>query len=185
MLQTVEKKRIRLSKSARKARGRIRIVETPCKVRVATRDDFLPLLEMFRIVHSENGSFSYDEAKAAEAVWPTLNGSKGIVGVIGDTDNLEGFIFLVISSGWYSNDPVLEERCVFVREEYRHAKDSRAQKLLEFAKKCSADLEMPLMIGIFSNTRTSAKVSLYERHFGQPAGAFFYWNDKTSQNGKN
>lgn len=185
MLQTVEKKRVRLSKSARKARGPIKIVETPCKVRVATRDDLIALLDMFRTVHFENGAFSYDEAKAAEAVWPALNGSKGIVGVIGNKDKLEGFIFLVISSAWYSSDPVLEERCVFVREEYRHAKDSRAQKLLEFAKKCSADLGMPLMIGIFSNTRTSAKVSLYERHFGQPAGAFFYWNDKTGQNGEN
>ena len=185
MLQTAEKKRVRLSKSARKARGPVKIIETPCRVRVATPDDLFGILNLGRIVHAENGLFDFNEVKVAEAVWPALVQANGIVGVIGERDKLEGMVILSVASYWYSDTQFLEEKCVFVHPEYRHAKESRVQKLLEFAKKCSTDLNLPLMIGVLSNTRTSAKVSLYERHFGQPAGAFFLWGAKTGHEGLN
>jgi hypothetical protein len=94
-------------------------------------------------------------------------------------------VMLSVASYWYSDAHFLEEKCVFVHPNFRHAKESRVQKLLEFAKKCATDLNLPLMIGVLSNTRTSAKVSLYERHFGQPAGAFFLWGAKTGSEGLN
>jgi hypothetical protein len=181
MLQTAEKKRLRLSKGARKARGPITIVDTPCHVRVATKEDLLDILVLARIIHNENGLFDFNEAKVAEALWPALLQSNGIIGVIGERGSLEGIVVLSVSSYWYSDKYFLEEKCVFVHPDYRHAKESRVQKLIEFAKKCSTDLDMPLMIGILSNSRTSAKVSLYERHFGPPAGAFFLWGAKTGQ----
>lgn len=179
MLHVGEKKRLRLSKSARKARGPIKIVDTPCHVRVATKDDLFGILALARMIHEEIGLFDFNEAKVAEAIWPTLIQENGIAGVIGEKDNLQGMIVLNVSQLWYSNTPFLEEKCVFVHADYRAAKESRAQKLIEFAKKCSADLDMPLMIGILSNQRTSAKVALYERNFGPPAGAFFLWGART------
>jgi hypothetical protein len=185
MLQMGEKKRVRLSKSARKARGPMQIVDTPCRVRVATPDDLFGILALGRIVHGENGLFDFNEVKVAEAIWPALVQANGIVGVIGERDKLEGLVILTVASYWYSNTQFLEEKCVFVHPDFRHAKDSRVQKLLEFAKKCSADLNLPLMIGVLSNTRTSAKVSLYERHFGSPAGAFFLYGAKTGTEGMN
>ena len=185
MLQLGEKKRVRLSKSARKARGPVKIVETPCHVRVATPDDLFGILALARIVHGENGLFDFNEVKVAEAVWPTLVQANGIIGVIGERDKLEGLVMLTVASYWYSDAQFLEEKCVFVHPDFRHAKDSRVQKLIEFAKKCATDLEMPLMIGVLSNTRTSAKVALYERNFGPPAGAFFLWGAKTGSEGLN
>lgn len=179
MLQTTEKKRVRLSKTARKARGEYKVIDSPCHVRVATRDDLFGILELARIVHGENGLFDFNETKVAEAVWPVLHQANGIIGVIGERDKLEGVVMLSVASYWYSDKQFLEEKCVFVHPDYRHAKESRVQKLIEFAKKCASDLEMPLMIGVLSNTRTSAKVALYERHFGSPAGAFFLWGAKT------
>jgi hypothetical protein len=73
----------------------------------------------------------------------------------------------------------LEEMCVYVHPDYRAAKGGRARKLVEFAKKVSEELELPLMIGILSNSRTDAKTRLYERQFGAPAGAFFLYGIKT------
>jgi hypothetical protein len=40
---------------------------------------------------------------------------------------------------------------------------------------------MPLMIGVMSNSRTDAKVKLYERQFGNPAGSFFLYGVKTGE----
>jgi N-acetylglutamate synthase-like GNAT family acetyltransferase len=176
-----EKKRVRLSKSARKRRGSLNIVDTPCHVRVATRDDLFGILALARIVHEENGLFDFNERKVAEAVWPTLTQANGIIGVIGERDKLEGVVMLSVASYWYSDHQFLEEKCVFVHPDYRRAKHSRVQKLIQFAKQVATEMEMPLMIGILSNQRTNAKVQLYEQHFGKPAGAFFLWGAKTGQ----
>ena len=172
------KKRVRLSKSARKNR-KVELITTPARVRVATRDDLLGIMELARIVHKESGLFDFNDTKVAEALWPQLSQTNGIIGVIGPRDNLEGLVVLRVANYWYSDKQFLEEMCVFVHPDYRNAKESRVQKLIEFAKKVATDLELPLMIGVLSNTRTSAKVALYERNFGEPAGAFFLWGAKT------
>jgi len=172
------KKRVRLSKSARKNR-KVELITTPARVRVATRDDLLGIMELARIVHNENGLFDFNDTKVAEALWPQLSQTNGIIGVIGQRDHLEGLVVLRVANYWYSDKQFLEEMCVFVHPDYRNAKESRVQKLIEFAKKVATDLELPLMIGVLSNTRTSAKIALYERNFGEPAGAFFLWGAKT------
>jgi hypothetical protein len=48
--------------------------------------------------------------------------------------------------------------------------------LISFGKKCAIDIGVPLMMGILSGERTEAKVRLYCRQFGTPAGAFFLSN---------
>jgi hypothetical protein len=40
---------------------------------------------------------------------------------------------------------------------------------------------MPLLIGVLSNSRTEAKIRLYKRHFGEPAGAYFLYNARTGE----
>jgi putative aminopeptidase FrvX len=71
--------------------------------------------------------------------------------------------------------------CVYVHPEYRASKGGRARKLVEFAKKCSEELNLPLMIGVLSNSRTDAKIKLYERQFGNPVGTFFLYGVKTGE----
>jgi hypothetical protein len=173
------KKRVRLSKSQRKARGPVKIVETPCHVRVATKEDLFDILALAKLVHNEIGLFDFDEVKVAEAIWPQLTQKNGIIGVIGERGKIEGGIVLRISTYWYSNRQFLEEMCVFVHPDFRHAKDSRIQKLISFTKKVASDLDLPLTIGVLSNSRTSAKIDLYRRNFGDPVGAFFLWGAKT------
>ena len=180
MLQIETKKRVRLSKSQRKARGPLKVIETPCHVRVATREDLFDILDLAKLVHEEIGFFNLKEIKVAEAIWPQLDQKNGIIGVIGKRGKLEGAIILRIASYWYSDKHFLEEMCIFVHPDYRNAKDSRIQKLIGFSKKAALELDLPLLSVSLSNSKTSAKMELYRRNFGEPVGSFFLWNTDTN-----
>lgn len=97
----------------------------------------------------------------------------GVIGVIGDPGNIEALIFLLISSFWYSSAWHLEELFSYVRPQFR--KSTHAKALVEWAKRASDEIGIPLVIGIISNTRTEAKVRLYRRQLKDPAGAFFVY----------
>ena len=90
-----------------------------------------------------------------------------------------GVIILTINSMWYNLDPIIQDNSIFVDPEFRSAKGGRARKLAEWAKFISEKLGIPLAIGVMSNTRTEAKIRLFERVFGPPAGVYFLHNAKT------
>jgi len=150
-------------------------------VRTAEPLDEEGIMELARLVNGENGVFKMNEQKVRDMVRPSLYLHGGIMGVIGPHDRIEGLVLLRVSQYWYSDAEFLEEMCVYVHPDFRAAKGGRARKLVEFAKKASESLGMPLMIGILSNSRTDAKTRLYERQFGSPAGAFFLYGIKTGQ----
>ena len=151
-------------------------------VRVATPEDFEEIMRLAVEVAQENGISQPDLNKVAADIWPSLHQDHGIIGVIGaPRGTLEGFVLLRIGQSWYSDEPMIEERTVFVSSEYRAAKGGRARRLCEFSKKVSEDLGMPLLIGILSNQRTKAKVELYKRVFGEAAGAFWLYNANTGE----
>ena len=150
-------------------------------VRTAEPKDEESIMELARLVNGENGVFKMNEDKVRAMVCPSLYLHGGIMGVIGPSDKIEGLVLLRVSEYWYSDTPFLEEMCVYVHPDFRAAKGGRARKLVEFAKKASESLGLPLMIGILSNSRTDAKTRLYERQFGSPAGAFFLYGVKTGQ----
>lgn len=145
------------------------IVTSP--VRKAAAADEPELLEMCRNLHSENGMFSMDDAKVSEMLHRAFNKKGAIVGVIGETGKIQGAIFLLISTFWYTNDWCLEELFNYVRPEYR--KSTNAKDLINFGKRCSDDLGIPLVIGVVSNERTRAKLGLYQRQLAEPVGAYF------------
>ena len=108
----------------------------------------------------------------------------GLCGVIGPNPaqrNSKDFVILRIGTLYHSTAPCVEEKVVFVHPDFRAAKGGRARKLCEFSKKVADTLDIPLLIGICSSSRTAGKVKLYERIFGPPAGA--YWLYKTSTGG--
>ena len=112
----------------------------------------------------------------------------GLVGIIGEIgEPIQAAILLRTVQMWYSEDWIVEEKAIFVHPDYRKAgakhrsKSSRghAHALCDFSKRVANELGLPLIIGVLSNHRTAAKVRLYERQFGEPAGAFFLYNAKT------
>jgi hypothetical protein len=155
------------------------VVDVPA-VRVGTLEDLDGMMHLALNATEENAFASPDVSKLLSAMWGALTRQNGIVGIIGKPgETFQGAILLVFGELWYSREPVLEERAVFVAPEYRSAKGGRARKLCEFAKTASEELGIPLTIGVLSNNRTEAKIRLYERMFGQPAGVYFLYGAKT------
>jgi hypothetical protein len=151
------------------------------KVRVGVAEDFNEMMRLAIAATQENAFIAPNLGLLANQVYKSLIQKDGVVGVIGDEvgGKLEGAILLNIGSVWYSTELVLEEKAIYVDHEYRTAKGGRARKLAEFAKEQSDKRKLPLAIGVLSNSRTEAKIRLYERTFGKPAGVYFLYNAKT------
>ncbi len=146
------------------------IPEVP-RVRLAKPDDEDEIMRICIMLHQENGIFSMDEQKVRDKVRECLYQRGGIMGVVGEPGRIEAVICLTLGQAWYSSDWSLEEHFAFVLPNHRRSEN--AKELVVFAKGCARELKLPLMIGILSNERTEAKVRLYQRQLGAPAGAFF------------
>jgi hypothetical protein len=149
-------------------------------VRIGTPEDVHDMMDLALKACDENGFVEPNPKKLLAEIWPALNLDHGLVGIIQDDGGkLEGAILLRIGTMWYSDSYVLEEKAIFVDPDCRSAKGGRARRLCEFSKRTADSLGMPLIIGVLSNTRTEAKIRLYERQFGKPSGAFFLYNATT------
>jgi N-acetylglutamate synthase-like GNAT family acetyltransferase len=149
---------------------------TATAVRVATREDEPQLLELLQAMHAEGGLVALDVHRARDEFAKAFDRKGGIIGVIGEPGNIEAAIFLLIARHWYAADHHLEELFCFVRPDRRHS--NHAKTLLTFAKDCAEKVGLPLLIGIMTNVRMSAKVRMYRRLLGPPAGAYFVFNGR-------
>ncbi len=133
-------------------------------------------MEMCRLLHEENGLFRMNEDRVRERLRLAFQRKGGILGVIGDPGSIEAMIYMLLCQPWYNDEWHLEELFSYCRPEFRRS--NNAKLLIAFAKRCALELNVELVIGIISNTRTEQKVRLYERQFQKPAGAFFVFNSK-------
>lgn len=154
-----------------------RRITTRARVRAAVPEDFNEIMDLCRLLYAENGAVNVDWPSVEMAIIDGVNGNQACLGVIGEPGALEGAIYLRISRMWYSREIILEEMFNFVREECRRS--GNAKSLIAFAKANSDKLNIPLLIGVISNERTEAKIRLYSRYLGAPAGAFFLYNAHT------
>jgi hypothetical protein len=149
-------------------------------IRIGVPEDLDDLMQISMMASEENGFLAPNPGKLATEIWTALHQDHGIVGIIGPQNGMiQGAVLLRIGSMWYSDAPVVEEKAIFIHPEYRSAKGGRAKQLCDFSKKVSDSLGIPLIIGVLSNSRTEAKVRMYERQFGKPSGAFFLYGAKT------
>lgn len=149
------------------------------KVRIGTPDDVHDVMGLALMGSTENGVSTPSPEKILADVWAGLTREHGIMGLVGPRGALEAAVLLRIGPLWYSTDKVIEERAIYVHPGHRAAAGGRASRLCEFSKMVADELGLPLMIGVLSNTRTEAKVRMYERHFGPIAGAFFLYRART------
>lgn len=151
-------------------------------IRLGMPEDLDRLMEISMMACEENGFLDPNPGKLASEIWPALHQDHGVVGVIGPKDGeIEGAVLLRIGTLWYSDSYVVEEKAIFIHPDYRSAQGGRAKQLCEFSKKVADSLGIALIIGVLSNSRTEAKVRMYERQFGKPSGAFFLYGAKTGQ----
>jgi len=150
------------------------------KIRVGTTEDIHEMMSLAMLACEENGFVNPEPTKLLTELWQALSLNYGMIGIIGKENGpIEGAILLRIGPMWYSHDMVVEEKAIFIHPDHRGAKDGRARKLVEFAKKTANELGIPLLIGVLSNKRTEGKIRLYERQLGKPSGAFFLYGAKT------
>lgn len=140
------------------------------RVRLATPVDRDEIIAMCMELHGENALFPVEMACVHETVDRALRGDNALIGVVGDAQ-AEGMIYLQLSRMWYSRSVFIEELFNYVRPKFRASTNS--QDLIAFGKAVSDMTEMLLLIGVLSNIRTEAKVRLYRKALGAPAGAYF------------
>ena len=149
-------------------------------VRTGVEADFNGMMDIALAATRENAVVVPDVEKLALTIWGALIRKTGICGVIGPVGGkLEGAVLLSMGEMWYSKELILEEKAIYVDPDFRSAKGGRARKLAEFAKMTANELDIPLAIGVLSSSRTEAKIRLYERVFGAPAGVYFLHGAKT------
>lgn len=155
-------------------------------VRIAGPADREEIYRLFRAAHDESGLFPFDLSRVdwwvnrmlypeMIEVWDT--GPRGVIGVVGESDNLEAIAFLVVGNIWYASQRHLEELVVYVIPEYRPKGHHRA--LIEWMKEQSVKTGLPLMTGVMTTHRTEAKVKLYERMMPK-VGAVFRFDPITA-----
>jgi hypothetical protein len=132
------------------------------------------------MMHAECGFRPLDIECARATFARAFDRKGGILAVIGAPGNIRAMLCLQITHAWYTKDNHIEELFCWVHPEHRH---SDYGKLLgDYAKKCSdeisaaAGIKVPLVMGVLTNVRVAAKVRLYQRLFGRPAGATFVYN---------
>ncbi len=153
------------------------------RIRIGTAHDVHSMMDLALSACEENGFTRANPGKMLQEIYASLTLNRGLMGIIGEPGQQpEGAVLLRIGEMWYSTDPVVEEKAIFIHPDFRSAKGGRARRLCEFSKKVADGLGIPLIIGVLSNTRTEGKVRLYERQFGKPAGAFFLYGAHTGQN---
>jgi len=142
-------------------------------VRIAQPSDLPEIQLLYNQLHSENGLMPLDMQMTTEMMNRAFNKDGGILGVIGEPGDIKAMIYLLIARLWYTKNHHIEELFNFVRPDMRKSKENYAQRLIEFAKKCSDEIGLPLTIGVMTNQRMEGKVRLYQRSLGVPAGAWF------------
>jgi N-acetylglutamate synthase-like GNAT family acetyltransferase len=155
-------------------------MDTELTIRLATPDDMQEVMRLAITACEENGFLNASAELLAKEIWPALNQDHGLVPVIGPpSGEIQGLALLRIGSMWYSDATVIEERAIFVYPQFRSAKGGRARKLCEYTKHVAETLQIPLLIGVLSGTRTAGKCKMYQRIFGEPKGMFFLYGAET------
>jgi hypothetical protein len=131
------------------------------RVRIIDKSEEKDVMRLCRQLHSENGMFQMDDTKVESMLGLAFDRKGGILAGIGEKGKLEGLMYLLLSSFWYTNDNHWEELFLYVSPEHR--KSRNAVELLRFAKWCTDQTDYPLFIGILSDLDTDRRESLYDR----------------------
>lgn len=155
-------------------------MKTDSKVRLAQPSDEPELLSLFRMMHAEGGMRPLDMDCVRETFARAFDRKGGILSVIGAPGHIRAMQYLLITRMYYTRENHIDELWNWVHPEHRHSDYSKI--LIDHAKSCSDQIsssmgtKIPLIMGVLTNSRMSAKVRLYRRFFGLPIGAFFVHN---------
>lgn len=149
-------------------------------VRLAVPEDLPGLLALMRVACAEDAQHEMDEERVLNMLRRYYDKQGAIIAVIGEVGNPEAYLLMILDEIWYAKPGTLQllELSLFVHPEYR--KSDRAKQLMQFSKQASENLAVDLTIGVFSNSRTEAKIRLYQRQF-KTVGAYFMYRPSTAE----
>jgi len=144
-------------------------------VRYATPEDYPHIIAIAEQLHAENGTGDIHYPTAEAVIMRAIGREGSLIGLIGPVGDIRGIIMLRLAQMWHHGpkDAFLEELFLYVPPEHRKGTHNAAT-LLKFAKAAAQKLGVALFIGVLSNSRTKAKLRLYEKHLGEPVGGYFY-----------
>jgi hypothetical protein len=143
-------------------------------VRTATKADEEGLIKLLRLMHAESGMFPLDDGEMRNTFARAFNREGGIIGVIGEPDDIRAGVFLLVSRFWYTKQFHFEDLFNFVHPDHRRT--DYADSLIKFSRACSDKSGVPVILGVLTNKQVEAKVRLYRRRLGLPVGAVFAYN---------
>ena len=158
------------------------MVDIENDIRIAGPEDYQEVYRIACLFHSENGQHEFGEAKVKEFIWHGCNRRSAIVGVIGPPNNIKAVLYLQIQPIFYSEEFQLGEVFAFVRPDSRRS--DYAKRLIRFAKTCSEETGLDLLIGIISDHRLAAKSRLYDRELPK-GGTFYNYRPKSKEQAMN
>ena len=147
-------------------------------VRLAVPADLPAILELMRVACREDSQHSMNEYKVLQMLMRYYNQEGALIAVIGDVGRPLAYCLSILDPVWYSDEWQLLELSLFVHPDHR--KTTYAKQLMQFMKTASEGLKLDLTIGVFSNSRTEAKIRLYQRQFPQ-VGAYFCYRAQAAE----
>jgi len=149
-------------------------------VRIAVIEDLPGIMALMKEACEENSQHEYDESKVFNIVRRHYDKMGAMVAVIGDVGKPLAYVLSVLDEIWYAPPGTMQllELSLYVSPEHR--KSNYAKQLMQFSKQASEGLAVDLTIGVFSNSRTEAKVRLYQRQFKQ-VGAYFLYHPSSAE----
>ena len=127
-------------------------------------------MALLHVAHREAPFGRWVEKRARDAVHDCL--TRGIVVLSLSHGEPVGSIGLRPTTFWWSDEPVLQDRWVFVHPQHRRAPHAKA--LLSVARETALGAGLPLLVGVTSGIRTAGKTRLFMSEFGAPIGASFF-----------
>lgn len=157
------------------------VTAKPDNVRFAAPGDEQNALRLMRLAHAEQPIFSLNEEKMLKVIRrctqpePHKGEFGGLALIDGPEGQLEGYLLMLVTQHWFSDDWHVDEISNFVDPAIRAKRPGHAKSLINFAKWFAEQMNMPLIMGILSTKRLEAKIKLYGRQL-TPAGAVFVHN---------
>jgi hypothetical protein len=92
-------------------------------VRIGTPEDVDKCMNLALAACEDNGFVVPNPVRLLNEIWAALNKDHGLIGIIdGENGVAEGAVLLRITTPWYSDTQMIEERGVFVAKEFRSGK---------------------------------------------------------------
>lgn len=130
-------------------------------IRVAGRDDFEELLKLLVEMHAEIGVFKLSIERTVARIYQVLE--KGICLLAIDAAGaIAGTIGLLGEKIWYSDDLMLSDTWIFVRQGKRSLR--AFSDLIKAARAAADQRGVPLVMCLYTLKDCDRKARLFERH---------------------